>query len=110
MIVNVCPSRIARATPEQVWRVLTTPERYGEWLQDAEVVEVRPPGSARPSQRIELSASWLGRHWSAVIEVGAIDPNRRWIELIAHLPFGIVNYEHVTVAELDDGRTRIGFN
>ena len=68
--MNVCPSSIANATPERVWRVLTAPERYGEWLQDAEVVEVRPPGKAVPGQRIELSASWLGRHWSAVIEVG----------------------------------------
>ena len=69
-----------------------------------------PPGGARPGQRIELSASWLGRHWSAFIEVGAVDPNRRWIELIAQLPLGIVNHERVTLAELDDGRTRIGFN
>ena len=30
MIVNVCPAAVTPASPDQVWHVLTAPERFGE--------------------------------------------------------------------------------
>ncbi|MBV8719713.1 MAG: SRPBCC domain-containing protein [Chloroflexi bacterium] len=60
MIVNVCPSSIAGATPERVWRVLTRPEQYGQWLQHAEVVDVRPQaGRDRASASSCRRAGWV---------------------------------------------------
>ncbi|TMG19175.1 MAG: hypothetical protein E6H99_11070 [Chloroflexi bacterium] len=32
MIVNVCPAAVTPASPERIWTVLTTPERFGEWM------------------------------------------------------------------------------
>jgi len=32
MIVNVRPLGVAVAPTELVWQVLTTPDRFGEWL------------------------------------------------------------------------------
>jgi uncharacterized protein YndB with AHSA1/START domain len=49
MIVNVCPAAVTSASPDRVWEVLTTPERFGEWL-DAEFISANPPGPARPGQ------------------------------------------------------------
>jgi hypothetical protein len=43
MVVNACPAAVTSAPPELVWRVLTTPERFGEWL-DASFVSASPPG------------------------------------------------------------------
>src|SRR5438094_1222575 len=31
VIVNVCPAAVTPASPERIWTVLTTPERFGEW-------------------------------------------------------------------------------
>ncbi|MBV9358559.1 MAG: SRPBCC family protein [Chloroflexi bacterium] len=109
MIVNVCPSGIASAPPEAVWPVLIDTERYGEWA-DAEVVHVNPPGLASPGQHIELAARALGRQWRVTIDVGRMDPNCRWIDLLARTPFDVVNREHVTLSPTDGGRTLVRFN
>jgi ligand-binding SRPBCC domain-containing protein len=109
MIVNVCPSKVANAPVEQVWQVISTPERYGEWV-DAKVVAVEPPGPVAPGQRIQLGAAFLGRQWPATIEVINVDANHRWIDLRARLPFGVVNNEHLTLTELDSKRTLVRFN
>ena len=109
MIVNVCPAAVTSASPDRVWKVLTTPERLGEWL-DAIFESASPPGAVRPGQRIKLSAPSLGRRWPVVIEVGDLDPQSRWIDLLVHLPFGIDNHEHVTLTETKAGGTLIRFN
>jgi ligand-binding SRPBCC domain-containing protein len=109
MIVNVCPSGIAAAPAQQVWQVLTTPDRFGEWL-DAAVVAVRPPGRAVAGQRIDLVAPSFGFHWRVSIDVDAVDPDGRWIDLTGRLPFGIVNHERVTLAQVDADQTLVRFN
>jgi ligand-binding SRPBCC domain-containing protein len=110
MIVNVCPSGVAAVPAERVWQVLTTPARFGEWLQDASVVSIRPAGPATPGQRVELMTRAYGVMWRVRIDVEAIDTARRWIDLTAHLPFGLVNQERVTLEELDGERTQVRFN
>jgi ligand-binding SRPBCC domain-containing protein len=109
MVVNVCPAAVAPTSPDRIWKVLTTPERFGEWL-DAKFVSADPPGPAKPGQTIHLSAPSLGRHWPVTIEVRDMDPQRRWIDLLVHLPFGIDNHEHVTLTENKEGGTLVRFN
>jgi ligand-binding SRPBCC domain-containing protein len=109
VIVNVCPSGIAAVPPEKVWQVISTPERFGEWV-DATVVAVQPVGLAVPGQRIELTTPFLGRQWPISIDVVGVDPNHRWIDLQVQLPFGVVNAEHLTLTEWEGGRTLVRFN
>lgn len=109
MIVNVCPAASSKAPPECFWDVLTAPERLGEWT-DARVVSVEPPGPARPGQQIHMRAPAFGMEFPVRIEVGEMDPRRRWIDLVAHLPFGVVNFEHLTLTETPDGGTLVRFN
>jgi hypothetical protein len=42
--------------------------------------------------------------------VGEMDPQRRWIDLVAHLPFGADNHEHLTLTETSSRGTLIRFN
>jgi uncharacterized protein YndB with AHSA1/START domain len=109
MVVNVCPAAVTSAPPERVWRVLTTPERYGEWL-DATFVGASPPGRVTPGQIIHMSAPSLGRRWPVSIEVVDVDQQSRWIDLIARLPFGVENHERVTLSETTGGGTLVRFN
>jgi hypothetical protein len=44
------------------------------------------------------------------MEVVDMDPQRGWIDLLAHLPFGIDNHEHLTLTPTDAGGTLIRFN
>jgi hypothetical protein len=109
MVVNVCPAAATSASPEAVWRVLTAVERFGEW-QDARYLSAEPPGPVRPGQVIRLAAPGYGREWPVAIDVVDVDAGRRWIDLTVHLPFGIVNREHVTLTQMDAGGTLVRFN
>jgi ligand-binding SRPBCC domain-containing protein len=64
----------------------------------------------KPGQTIRLAARGFGRKWPVSIEVTAMDPQRRWIDLLVHLPVGIENHEHVTLTETKDGGTLVRFN
>ena len=108
-MVNVCPAAVTSAPPERVWSVLTTPERFGEWL-DATFVAASPPGPVVPGQTIHLSARSMGRSWPVTLEVRNVDPQRRWIDLLVRLPFGIENHERVTLSETKGGGTLVRFN
>lgn len=69
-----------------------------------------PPGPVKPGQKIHLTSPPLGRQWPVLIDVAGLDPQSRWIDLRAHLPFGIVNEEHLTLTETKEGGTLIRFN
>jgi len=109
VIVKVCPAAVTSASPDSVWAVLSAPERFGEWT-DASFVSADPPGPVAPGQTIRLTAPALGRNWPMTIEVLGLDPGRRWIDLLARLPFGVDNHEHLTLSETDSGNTLIRFN
>lgn len=109
MVINVCPAGVSSAPPDRIWSVLTTPERFEEW-QDARFVSANPPGPAAPGQVINLSASGFGRWWPVRIDVRDVDPQKRWIDLIVDLPFGVSNHEHVTLTETREGGTLVRFN
>ena len=109
MIVNVCPAAVTSAPPERIWNVLTTPERFGEWL-GARFVSAEPPGPIRPGQVINLRAPSLAMQWPVRMDVRDMDPQRRWIDLVVFLPFGVENHERVTLSETKDGGTLVRFN
>jgi uncharacterized protein YndB with AHSA1/START domain len=109
MVVNVCPAAVTSAPPDRVWRVLTNPEGFGEWV-DATFVSADPPGSAKPGQIIRMSAPSLGRRWPVSIEVVDVDPQSRWIDFLVRLPFGVENHERVTLTETTNGGTLVRFN
>jgi Activator of Hsp90 ATPase homolog 1-like protein len=109
MVVNVCPAAVTVASPARVWGVLTKPDRFGEWV-DARFLRAEPPGPARAGQRIVMSAPSLGRRWPVTIDVESMDPQRRWIELLVRLPFGVTNQERVTLTETEAGGTLVRFN
>ena len=109
MIVNVCPAAVARATPERVWDVITDVDRLEEW-QDAKVVSAHPPGRIVAGQHILLRASGLGRTWPVTIDIPDVDPQRKWVDFVVKLPFGVVNHEHMTFTPTPEGNTLIRFN
>jgi len=39
-----------------------------------------------------------------------MDPQRRWIDLVVQLPFGVANHEHLTLTETAEGGTLVRFN
>ncbi len=43
IVANACPAEITKAGPQDVWRVLAAPERFGEWT-DARFVSCDPAG------------------------------------------------------------------
>jgi len=108
VVVNVCPAAITSASPELVWTVLTTPERFDEWA-GARFVSADPLGPVKPGQVIRLLARSLGREWPVRIDVRDMDPQQRWLELMVHLPFGVVNHERVTLTDTKKG-TLVRFN
>jgi uncharacterized protein YndB with AHSA1/START domain len=109
MVVNVCPAAVTSAPSDRVWRVLTAPERLGEWT-DAKFVSAEPTGAARSGQLINLTTSFLGRMLPLTIQVRDIDPQSRWIDFLVHLPFGVDNHERVTLTETKEGGTLVRFN
>jgi hypothetical protein len=109
VIVNVCPAAVTKASAERVWSVITTLERGEEWL-DVKVDSSQPPGAMTPGQIIKLGGPVLGLKFYLTMEVGDMDPQRGWIDLLAHLPFGIDNHEHLTLTATPEGGTLIRFN
>ena len=57
-----------------------------------------------------MVAPAFGRDWPLTIDVRDLDPQHRWIDLVAHLPFGVDNHEHLTLTETKDGGTLVRFN
>jgi hypothetical protein len=109
VIVNVCPASVTQASPDRLWSVLSAPERFGEWT-DATYVSSDPVGSVQPGQTIHLTTPAFGRSLSVAIEIHDVDPQRRWLDLVVRLPFGVENHEHLTLNETADGGTLVRFN
>jgi len=109
VVVNVCPAAVTSAPPEKIWSVLTTAERIGEW-QDARFISAEPPGAMKAGQVIKLAARGFGREWPVRIDVLDVDPQRRWVDMVVHLPFGVDNHEHVTLTQTRDGGTLVRLN
>ena len=109
MIVNVCPAATSSAPPDRFWEILVDPPAYERWA-DARFVSASPDGPVRAGTVIAMKAPALGREWPVRLEVTDLDPGRRWIDIVAHLPLGIANFEHLTLTATPEGGTLIRFN
>ena len=109
VVVNVCPAGVSNAPPDKLWDAIADIGRWREWT-DAVVAGVEPPGRmVQRGQVVRLHAPRL-RFLRFTIDIADIDPQRRWIDLVARFPFGIVNEEHVTLTETEQGGTLVRFN
>jgi Polyketide cyclase / dehydrase and lipid transport len=109
VLVNVCPAATTKAPPDIVWSLIASPERWDKWT-DAVFVSASPPGPARSGQVIRFAGRALARNWTFTIDVRDLDPQHRWIDLVAHFPFGIDLDEHLTLTETKEGGTLVRFN
>lgn len=109
MIVNVCPAATSSAPPDRFWEILIDPRMYESWA-DAKFVSSEPAGPVRAGTMIHMTSRGFGVTWPVRLEVTGLDANRRWIDVVAHLPLGIDNYEHLTLTEMPGGGTLIRFN
>ncbi len=89
--------------------MLADPERFGEWA-GARFVSAEPPGLVQPGQVIHVRAAGLGREWRVRMDVRAVDPQHRWLDVVVHLPLGVANFERVTLTETTEGGTLVRFN
>jgi len=109
VIVNVCPAATTKASLDRIWSVLTDPQHIHEW-NDASYVSADPPGPMTPGQVIHLTAPEFGRTWPVKFDVRNVDRQKRWLDVVVHLPFGIENHERITLTETADGGTLVRFN
>jgi ligand-binding SRPBCC domain-containing protein len=109
VIVNVCPAATSKAPPARFWDILVEPRTYEQWT-DARFISAEPFGPVRAGTVIQMKARGLGREWPVRLDFTGVDPGRRWIDIVAHLPFGVDNHEHLTLTETPEGGTLIRFN
>ncbi len=107
MTISVCPAEDIAAPVEVVWSLLDDPMRFDLWW-DARTTSAEPPGPLAPGQHVEARAKGLfpGR---VRIDVTEIDAAARRIQMIAHLPFGVIDHFTVTVAARGADRAFVRF-
>lgn len=109
MRISACSTAIVNAPVERVWGLLANPVQYDLWWE-AQTRSIVPPGPAQPGQQIVGQASFLGRKWDiAHLTVQAIEPEKRQIDVLTQLRFGISIHNHITCQPLDSHHTRVGF-
>jgi hypothetical protein len=109
MRISTCPTAIVNAPVEQVWGLLANPVQYDLWWE-VRTRSIVPEGPAQPGQQIFGQASFLGRQWDvAHLTVQAIEPEKRQIDVLTHLRFGISIHNHITCQPLDSRHTRVSF-
>jgi len=108
--LSTCPIATVHASADQVWSLLSAPERYALWW-DAETRAIIPAGPAQPGQRIYAEPRALGRPWKVniVVEVEQVDEAQRSLQLKTQLPLGITVYNHITCTPLDSATCRVAF-
>ena len=109
VIVNVCPAAASSAPPDRFWEILINPRAYERWA-DAKFISSEPAGPVGAGTLIRMTSRGFGRTWPVLLEVTGLDANRRWIDIVAHLPLGIANHEHLTLTDMPGGGTLIRFN
>lgn len=109
MSVTACPVTIIDAPVERVWSLVIDPRKWSEW-SGARFAAAEPDGPTSVGQRWRFSASGLGRRWPVTMTVTSVASDLTGLGLDIATPLGIINEEHVTLARLADGHTRVQFN
>jgi len=108
MSFSTCPIATVSAPVEQVWRLLADPSRYALWW-DARTVSIIPEGPVHAGQQIFARTAALGKQWPVHVTVQAVASERRQLDLLTRLPFGIAVSNHIVCTPLDRQRTRVSF-
>ncbi len=96
------------APVDRVWDLLTQPGGFDNWI-DATLVTAEPGGEARPGQQLHFVTKAVGWTFPVTIDVREVDAGRGRLHFVVALPFGIVNDEVMTVADLGNARTLVRF-
>lgn len=108
MSLTVCPAALVAAPVECVWELLAEPALFDEWW-DAHTDRIVPEGKAVPGQVLYAKTAALGRKWDVTLRVEAVRPEKHQIQLLATLPFGIVNDLTIACAPLDAVSCRVQY-
>ncbi|MEO6235479.1 MAG: SRPBCC family protein [Vicinamibacterales bacterium] len=108
MSFSTCPIATINAPIEQVWRLLADPSRCALWW-DAETVSIIPEGPAHVGQRVVAITAALGKKWDVHVTVQAVASEKRQLDLLTQLPFGITVHNHIACTPLDSQHTRVSF-
>jgi hypothetical protein len=108
MSFNTCPVATVDAPIDQVWSLLANPVQYARWW-DAQTRSIVPDGPAQPDQQIFAQTSALGIHLDVHLTVLAVASEKRQLDLLTRLPFGISVHNHITCTRLDAQHTRVTF-
>lgn len=108
MTLSTCPVAIVDAPIDQVWSLLANPVQYARWW-DAHTRSIVPEGPAQPGQQICAQTVALGIHWAVHVTVQAVASEKRQLDLLTQLPFGISVHNHIGCSSLDSRHTRVSF-
>lgn len=109
MTFSTCPFATVNAPVDLVWGLLANPVQYDLW-REVRTRSILPEGPAQPGQHVFAQTSALGRQWDVVhLTVQAVEPEKRQLDLLTRLPFGISVYNHITCESLDSEHTRVSF-
>jgi len=108
MGLSVCPAAIVAAPVETVWSLLDNPVQFNEWA-DGKVEWVKPEGSTTPGQQFGITSRALGRSWSAVFTVKAVDPNKHVLQTDVAFPLGMVLHQRLMCTPIDATSCRVQY-
>jgi ligand-binding SRPBCC domain-containing protein len=108
MSLSTCPIATVNAPVEQVWRLLADASCYALWW-DARTVSIIPEGPVHAGQQIFACTAALGKQWPVHVTVQAVASERRELDLLTQLPFGITVHNHIVCTPLDSQHTRVSF-
>ncbi len=106
--LSVCPITTVDSSAAKVWSLLAKPARYAEWW-DATTDCVLPPGPVQLGQQIIAHSRAFGRRWPIRIRVVGVNASRRELDLRTSLPLGITILNHIVVAPVGGGSSRVSF-
>jgi hypothetical protein len=106
-VITVCPTTVAEAPADVVWRLLE-PAHLDEWW-DAKTRSITPPGNMAVGQRVEARTGPLSV-FKIAAAITEVDPAAHRVRIVVTMPFGVTNDETVTLTPLAPDRCRITFS
>ena len=104
-----CPTSIVDAPVETIWRLLTRPEKWGEFF-DLHVLSVELPGPAAVGQTIVGESGPRRLRLKLRFRFTKVDNQNYQLGFDARLPFGVTVREDLSCARLGAGRCRVSYN
>lgn len=108
---SICPIATVHAPLDQVWGLLSNPDRYASWWDATTpwTFSISPEGPATPGQNIIARTKALGKEWYVLIQVEDVDTARHTLQLTTDFPLGITVHNHIVCTALDATSCRVSF-